>query len=75
MLRPLRALFTPSAYAVFSQAMVARSFVNATPDSPPLTNFILDCEVVALDPVTGAYKTFQELSCASFPLKLSPDTL
>lgn len=31
----------------------------------PLRNFIIDCEVVAIDPKTGAFKTFQELSCSS----------
>lgn len=30
-----------------------------------LSSFIIDCEVVAIDPQTGAFKTFQELSCAS----------
>lgn len=30
----------------------------------PLRNFVIDCEVVAIDPKTGAFKTFQELSCA-----------
>ncbi|GAA5893279.1 hypothetical protein JCM5296_001658 [Sporobolomyces johnsonii] len=31
----------------------------------PLRNFIIDCEVVAIDPNTGAFKTFQELSYRS----------
>ncbi|GAA5861202.1 hypothetical protein JCM8547_008517 [Rhodosporidiobolus lusitaniae] len=46
-------------------AMVARSFTTATNETPPLRNFILDCEVVAIDPVSGAFKTFQELSYRS----------
>ncbi|GAA6021308.1 hypothetical protein JCM10207_002692 [Rhodosporidiobolus poonsookiae] len=46
-------------------AMVARSHLEATEDKPPLRNFILDCEVVAIDPVSGAFKTFQELSYRS----------
>ncbi|KAK4058439.1 hypothetical protein OIO90_000598 [Microbotryomycetes sp. JL221] len=31
----------------------------------PLTDFIIDCEIVAVDPQTGAFKTFQELSYRS----------
>ncbi|GAA5976630.1 hypothetical protein JCM10908_005575 [Rhodotorula pacifica] len=31
----------------------------------PLRNFVIDCEVVAIDPVSGAFKTFQELSYRS----------
>ncbi|GAA5865284.1 hypothetical protein JCM3774_004922 [Rhodotorula dairenensis] len=31
----------------------------------PLQNFVIDCEVVAIDPVSGAFKTFQELSYRS----------
>lgn len=31
----------------------------------PLTDFIVDCEIVAIDPATGAFKTFQELSYRS----------
>ncbi|GAA5892912.1 hypothetical protein JCM6882_006892 [Rhodosporidiobolus microsporus] len=42
-------------------AIVARSASTDT----PLTNFILDCEVVAIDPNSGAFKTFQELSYRS----------
>ncbi|GAA6028008.1 hypothetical protein JCM8097_001827 [Rhodosporidiobolus ruineniae] len=42
-------------------AMVARSASTDT----PLRNFVLDAEVVAIDPVTGAFKTFQELSYRS----------
>ncbi|KWU43593.1 ATP-dependent DNA ligase, partial [Rhodotorula sp. JG-1b] len=30
-----------------------------------LRNFVIDCEVVAIDPVSGAFKTFQELSYRS----------
>ncbi|BGP14288.1 hypothetical protein JCM10213_004252 [Rhodosporidiobolus nylandii] len=51
--------------------IVARSFANASSTAvegavnPPLRNFVLDCEVVAIDPVSGAYKTFQELSYRS----------
>ncbi|GAA5998682.1 uncharacterized protein JCM10292_007156 [Rhodotorula paludigena] len=30
-----------------------------------LRNFVIDCEVVAIDPQTGAFKTFQELSYRS----------
>jgi len=35
---------------------------QAETDSP-LKNFIIDCEVVAIDPNNGDFKTFQELSC------------
>ncbi|KAM0788433.1 hypothetical protein ACM66B_001568 [Microbotryomycetes sp. NB124-2] len=31
----------------------------------PVTDFIIDCEIVAIDPNTGAFKTFQELSYRS----------
>ncbi|KAK4051805.1 hypothetical protein OIV83_002510 [Microbotryomycetes sp. JL201] len=31
----------------------------------PVTDFIIDCEIVAIDPTTGAFKTFQELSYRS----------
>lgn len=31
----------------------------------PLTDFIIDCEIVAIDPATGALRTFQELSYRS----------
>jgi DNA ligase-1 len=33
--------------------------------SQPLTDFIIDCEIVAIDPASGAFKTFQELSYRS----------
>ncbi|GAA5957564.1 hypothetical protein JCM21900_001639 [Sporobolomyces salmonicolor] len=42
-------------------ALVAR---QAEVDTP-LRSFIIDCEVVAIDPNTGAFKTFQELSYRS----------
>ncbi|GAA6055970.1 hypothetical protein JCM3770_000754 [Rhodotorula araucariae] len=31
----------------------------------PLSSFVIDCEVVAIDPKSGAFKTFQELSYRS----------
>ena len=31
----------------------------------PLANFIIDCEIVAIDPDTGGLRTFQELSYRS----------
>lgn len=40
-----------------------------------LSSFIIDCEVVAIDPQTGAFKTFQELSCASSSSPLRPHRL
>lgn len=33
--------------------------------SDPLTSFIIDAEIVAIDPITGAFKSFQELSYRS----------
>ncbi|GAA5938583.1 uncharacterized protein JCM15063_005362 [Sporobolomyces koalae] len=42
-------------------ALVARQADTDT----PLRNFIIDCEVVAIDPITGDFKTFQELSYRS----------
>ncbi|ORY79357.1 hypothetical protein BCR35DRAFT_279523 [Leucosporidium creatinivorum] len=42
-------------------ALVHRESTSAE----PLTDFILDCEIVAIDPATGALKTFQELSYRS----------
>ncbi|GAA5991741.1 hypothetical protein JCM11641_004849 [Rhodosporidiobolus odoratus] len=63
------------------QGIVARSYkaaaMAASPTSEPgqqsgdreqpepLRNFVLDSEVVAIDPQTGAFKTFQELSYRS----------
>ena len=31
-------------------------------DSPDLTSFIMDAEIVAIDPMSGELKSFQELS-------------
>ncbi|GAA5946782.1 hypothetical protein JCM3765_002014 [Sporobolomyces pararoseus] len=42
-------------------ALVARQSETET----PLRNFIIDCEVVAIDPNSGDFKTFQELSYRS----------
>ncbi|GAA5905543.1 uncharacterized protein JCM6883_005363 [Sporobolomyces salmoneus] len=42
-------------------ALVARQSETYT----PLKSFIIDCEVVAIDPNTGEFKTFQELSYRS----------
>ncbi|BGO90108.1 hypothetical protein NBRC10512_004046 [Rhodotorula toruloides] len=41
--------------------ILARAEMSET----PLRNFVIDCEVVAIDPKTGAFKTFQELSYRS----------
>lgn len=38
---------------------------RAASTEQPLTDFIIDCEIVAIDPATGALKTFQELSYRS----------
>ncbi|BGP38288.1 hypothetical protein JCM10450v2_002234 [Rhodotorula kratochvilovae] len=44
-------------------ALVQRA--AAVPDGEPLSSFVIDCEVVAIDPKSGAFKTFQELSYRS----------
>ena len=31
-------------------------------DTPDLTSFIMDTEIVAIDPISGVLKSFQELS-------------
>ena len=31
-------------------------------DTPDLTSFIMDAEIVAIDPISGELKSFQELS-------------
>lgn len=42
--------------------LVAR---HANTDGPNLESFMLDSEIVAIDPVTGDFRTFQELSYRS----------
>ncbi|GAA6011040.1 hypothetical protein JCM11491_005918 [Sporobolomyces phaffii] len=44
---------------------VAALVVRQEETDTPVRNAILDCEVVAIDPVTGDFKTFQELSYRS----------
>ncbi|GAA5877862.1 hypothetical protein JCM16303_000264 [Sporobolomyces ruberrimus] len=44
---------------------VAALVVRQAESNTPLRNFIIDCEVVAIDPNTGDFKTFQELSYRS----------
>jgi DNA ligase-1 len=50
------------------QGIVQRAEATET----PLRNFVIDCEVVAIDPVSGAFKTFQELSCTSRAIERAP---
>ena len=56
---PARALTSEPTTIV--QGIVQRAEATET----RLRNFVIDCEVVAIDPVSGAFKTFQELSCKS----------
>ncbi|GAA5838090.1 hypothetical protein JCM5353_004494 [Sporobolomyces roseus] len=44
---------------------VAALVVRQAGTDTPLKNFIIDCEVVAIDPNNGDFKTFQELSYRS----------
>ncbi|GAA6059841.1 hypothetical protein JCM10212_003753 [Sporobolomyces blumeae] len=44
---------------------VAALVVRQSKTDTPLRNFVIDCEVVAIDPKTGDFKTFQELSYRS----------
>lgn len=52
-------------------ALVQRANAAGREEGERLGSFVIDCEVVAIDPQTGAFKTFQELSCASLLSVLS----